>query len=69
IAETGSIINVPRNKTMDLYIVQNLDSISGGRPIRYVNSPIEDLKSLAIQKLKSGKPGSGIEFFNKTGSF
>ncbi|KAI8351085.1 bleomycin hydrolase [Mortierella sp. GBAus27b] len=56
IAETVSIINDPRNKSMALYTVQYLGNITGGRPIRYINAPIEDLKRLAIAKLKSGKP-------------
>ncbi|KAG0357079.1 hypothetical protein BGZ54_000463 [Gamsiella multidivaricata] len=56
VSDTISIINDPRNKVMALYTVQYLGNISGGHPIRYVNAPIEDLKHLAIQKLKSGKP-------------
>ncbi|KAG0043045.1 hypothetical protein BGZ83_011894 [Gryganskiella cystojenkinii] len=56
VEETISIINDPRNKFMNLYTVQYLGNISGGRPIRYVNAPIEDLKTLAIKKLSSGKP-------------
>ncbi|KAF9192692.1 hypothetical protein BGZ51_005081 [Haplosporangium sp. Z 767] len=56
VAETISIINDPRNKPLSLYTVQYLGNISGGRPIRYVNAPIEDLKELAIKKLKSGSP-------------
>ncbi|KAF9928439.1 hypothetical protein BGZ67_006996 [Mortierella alpina] len=56
VTETVSIINDPRNKSMQLYTVQYLGNIAGGRPIRYINAPIEDLKELAIKKLTSGKP-------------
>ncbi|KAF9175110.1 hypothetical protein BGX21_007739 [Mortierella sp. AD011] len=56
VTETVSIINDPRNTFMNLYSVQYLGNICGGHPIRYVNAPIEDLKTLAISKLKSGEP-------------
>ncbi|KAF9359579.1 hypothetical protein BGX26_012023 [Mortierella sp. AD094] len=56
VKETVSIINDPRNKYMELYSVQYLGNICGGHPIRYINTPIEDLKTLAITKLKSGEP-------------
>ncbi|KAG0202704.1 hypothetical protein BGX28_004871 [Mortierella sp. GBA30] len=56
IEDTVSIINDPRNKTFQQYTVQYLGNIAGGRPIRYINAPIEDLKKLAIKKLSSGKP-------------
>ncbi|KAG0306874.1 hypothetical protein BGZ98_001527 [Dissophora globulifera] len=56
IGETISLINDPRNRYMELYTVQYLGNISGGRPIRYVNAHIDDLKTLAIEKLKSGNP-------------
>ncbi|KAI8602650.1 bleomycin hydrolase [Dissophora ornata] len=56
IAETVSIITDPHNKTMELYTVQCLGHTSGGRLIRYANAPVDGLKSLAIQKLRSSKP-------------
>ncbi|KAF9205049.1 hypothetical protein BGZ49_004525 [Haplosporangium sp. Z 27] len=56
ITDTVSIINDPRNRYMDLYSVQYLGNICGGNPIRYINAPIEDLKTLAINKLKGGEP-------------
>ncbi|KAG0031775.1 hypothetical protein BGZ82_006833 [Podila clonocystis] len=56
VEETVSIIDDPRHKRMSLYTVQYLGNISGGRPIRYINSEIMDLKQLAIKKLQSGKP-------------
>ncbi|KAG0341188.1 hypothetical protein BG004_006111 [Podila humilis] len=56
VEETVSIIDDPRNKRMSLYTVQYLGNISGGRPIRYINTHIDDLKALAIKKLQSGKP-------------
>ncbi|KAF9985663.1 hypothetical protein BGZ65_010209 [Modicella reniformis] len=56
VTETISLINDPRNKPLALYTVQYLGNITGGRPVRYVNAPIDDLKQLAIEKLKSGKP-------------
>ncbi|KAF9585286.1 hypothetical protein BGW38_003084 [Lunasporangiospora selenospora] len=56
VEDTVSLINDPRNPTHALYTVQYLGNISGGRPIRYINAPVESLKELAIKKLKSGKP-------------
>lgn len=56
VQETVSIIDDPRHKRMSLYTVQYLGNISGGRPIRYINAEINDLKQLAIKKLQSGKP-------------
>ncbi|KAF9425271.1 hypothetical protein BGZ94_007681 [Podila epigama] len=56
VEDTVSIIDDPRNKRQALYTVQYLGNISGGRPIRYINTEIQDLKDLAIKKLQSGKP-------------
>ncbi|KAF9914027.1 hypothetical protein BX616_009121 [Lobosporangium transversale] len=56
VKDTVSIINDPRNRYFSLYTVQYLGNIAGGRPIRYVNAPIEDLKELAIKKLQQGNP-------------
>ncbi|KAF8924631.1 hypothetical protein BGZ58_001595 [Dissophora ornata] len=61
IAETVSIITDPHNKTMELYTVQCLGHTSGGRLIRYANAPVDGLKSLAIQKLRSSKPMNKAE--------
>ncbi|KFH72991.1 hypothetical protein MVEG_00216 [Podila verticillata NRRL 6337] len=56
VEETVSVIDDPRHQRLSLYTVQYLGNISGGRPIRYINAEINDLKQLAIKKLQSGKP-------------
>lgn len=51
-----SLINDPRNEYFKLYTVEYLGNIQGGLPIRYVNLPIKEIKNLAIQALRSGRP-------------
>ncbi|RIA82425.1 peptidase C1B, bleomycin hydrolase [Glomus cerebriforme] len=54
--ETLSLVNDPRNPYLRLYTVQYLGNIQGGFPIRYVNIPIDVMKQLSINTLRSGKP-------------
>ncbi|CAG8473243.1 3697_t:CDS:10 [Diversispora eburnea] len=54
--ETLSLVNDPRNEYFKLYTVEYLGNIQGGFPVRYVNIPIGEMKNLAIQALRSGKP-------------
>ncbi len=56
--EYVSLINAP---TADkpyhrTYTVKLLGNITEGRPVKYLNLPIEDLKAAAIAQLKDGKP-------------
>lgn len=53
-----SLINAPTadkpyHKT---YTVKMLGNVKEGRPVKYLNLPIEDLKAAAIAQLKDGKP-------------
>ncbi|CAG8474684.1 5329_t:CDS:2 [Dentiscutata erythropus] len=54
--ETFSLVNDPRNPYLRLYTIEFLGNIQGGVPIRYVNIPVETMKHLTIQTLRSGKP-------------
>lgn len=49
---TMSLINDPRNPYDKLYTVQRLGNVIGGRPIRYLNLEIEELKDIAISLIK-----------------
>lgn len=56
--EYVSLINAP---TADkpyhrTYTVKLLGNITEGRPVKYLNLPIEDLKAAAIAQMKDGKP-------------
>lgn len=53
-----SLINAPTADKPYLrsYTVQYLGNVVGGRPIRYVNLPIEELKKAAIAQMQSGEP-------------
>jgi bleomycin hydrolase len=55
--EYVSLINDPRNEYHKLFTVKFLGNIVEGRPIRYVNLPIEKLKHYAQKTLESGEPG------------
>ncbi|CAG8485518.1 1690_t:CDS:2 [Gigaspora margarita] len=54
--ETFSLVNDPRNPYLRLYTIEFLGNIQNGLPIRYVNIPIETMKQLTLQTLRSGKP-------------
>jgi bleomycin hydrolase len=56
IADTVSLVNDPRNDYQRLLTVKFLGNIVGGKPVRYVNVPIETLKLYAINTIKAGKP-------------
>ena len=53
-----SVINAPtENKPYyRSYTVQCLGNVAEGRPVKYVNLPIEELKKAAIAQLQSGEP-------------
>ena len=53
-----SLINAPTkdkpyHKT---YTVKFLGNVKEGRPVKYLNLPIEDLKAAAIRQLRDGQP-------------
>ncbi|KAI9030085.1 peptidase C1B, bleomycin hydrolase [Phycomyces nitens] len=56
IGETMSLINDPRNTYSRLYTVARLGNVVGGQPIRYVNTTVRNMKRLAAEVLRSGKP-------------
>ncbi len=53
---TVSLINDPRNEYYRLYTVEHLGNIVGGRPVLYVNVPIDFLKKHAIKSIKDNRP-------------
>lgn len=50
-----SLIHDPRHEYSKLYTVEYLGNVVGGRPIMYVNLPIEELKSKAIKVIQEGR--------------
>lgn len=56
--EYVSVINAPTaDKPFDqTYTVDYLGNVSGGRPVLYLNLPIEEFKALAAQQLVDGEP-------------
>ncbi|KAI3403614.1 hypothetical protein KGF56_003541 [Candida oxycetoniae] len=61
-----SLIHDPRNKYDELYTVDKLNNITGGKPIEYVNTEIEEIKNVAIKMLKDNEP---IFFGSDVGKF
>ncbi|RXK40742.1 hypothetical protein M231_01994 [Tremella mesenterica] len=51
-----SLINDPRNSYETLYTVQRLGNVWGGRPVQYVNAPIEALEDAVIAGIKANTP-------------
>ncbi|KAJ7045404.1 peptidase C1B, bleomycin hydrolase [Mycena alexandri] len=51
-----SLINDPRNEYSKLYTVDKLGNVFGGRPVLYVNTQIENMKSTVIKMIKAGVP-------------
>ncbi|CAJ0904457.1 3423_t:CDS:2 [Entrophospora sp. SA101] len=68
--ESFSLINDPRNAYYELYTIDYLGNIQSGSSIKYVNIPVDLMKSLTIKTLKKGKPvwfGSDVgKFSNST---
>jgi bleomycin hydrolase len=50
--ESFSLIHDPRNKTGELYGVDRLGNIWGGREVRYVNAEIERLSAAVVKSIK-----------------
>ena len=53
-----SVINAPTEDKpfYRSYTVQYLGNVKEGRPVKYVNLPIEEMKQAAIAQLKDGEP-------------
>lgn len=66
-----SLIHDPRNEYYKLYTVDRLNNLVGGKPIEYVNLPINELKKAAIAAIKNNEPvffGSDVGKFSDTAS-
>lgn len=55
---TVSLINDPRNGMNQLFTVEYLGNVVGGRPVTYVNVPIDQLKKYTIKSIKDNRPGN-----------
>jgi len=69
--DSFSLINDPRNQYSKLYTVDKLGNVWGGRPILYVNTDIETMKSTVVKLIKSGQPvffGSDVGKFSESSS-
>lgn len=51
-----SLIHDPRNTSGKLYTVDRLNNMSNGRPIQYVNTTLDSMKSAAIKMIKANEP-------------
>ncbi|KAK4702450.1 bleomycin hydrolase, partial [Phenoliferia sp. Uapishka_3] len=56
VSKAISLINDPRNKYDQLYSVEHLGNVWGGRPVLYVNTEVQKLKDVAIALLKADTP-------------
>ena len=54
--DSFSLINDPRNKYEHLYTVERLGNVWGGKPVRYVNAPVEALEDAVIAGIKANTP-------------
>ncbi|BGP37660.1 bleomycin hydrolase [Rhodotorula kratochvilovae] len=55
-SDTVSLINDPRHPYKQVYTVERLGNVVGGRPVRYLNLPSEALKQIAIEMIKADYP-------------
>ncbi|GAA5922344.1 hypothetical protein JCM3775_005698 [Rhodotorula graminis] len=55
-SDTISIINDPRHPYEQVYTVERLGNVVGGRPVRYLNLPAQSLKDIAIKMLQADYP-------------
>lgn len=71
VAEHFSLIHDPRNPYKELYTVDRLGNVVGGKGIEYVNAEVDVLKQAAIKSIKNNEPvffGSDVgKFSNKEG--
>ncbi|KAF8265221.1 peptidase C1B bleomycin hydrolase [Lactarius quietus] len=71
VSDSFSLINDPRNPYSKLYTVDKLGNVWGGRPVLYVNTEIENLKSTIVKMLKAGQPvffGCDVGQFSESSS-
>lgn len=64
-----SLIHDPRNKYEKVYTVDRLNNFVDGKPIEYVNLPIDELKEAAINAIKNNEPvffGSDVGKYSDT---
>ncbi|KAJ7733775.1 peptidase C1B bleomycin hydrolase [Mycena maculata] len=54
--DSFSLINDPRNEYSKLYTVEKLGNVFGGRPVLYVNTEVENMKSTVVKMIKAGVP-------------
>lgn len=52
VGSTVSVLNDPRNPTKQTYTIERLGNVVGGRPLRYLNMPVEYLKKVAIKMIQ-----------------
>lgn len=50
-----SLVHDPRNEYGRLYTVRSLGNVAEGRPVLYVNLPVEELKKYAIKTIQAGR--------------
>ncbi|KAF7301207.1 Cysteine proteinase 1, mitochondrial [Mycena indigotica] len=55
-ADSFSLINDPRNAYSTLFTVDRLGNVFGGRPVLYVNTEVENMKSVVVKMVKAGVP-------------
>lgn len=51
-----ALINDPRNPFERLYTVERLGNVVGGRPVRYINLEVQELKDIAVELIKDDIP-------------
>lgn len=64
-----SLIHDPRNEYNKLYVIDHLNNSVGGKPVEYVNAPIEAIKDAAIRSIQNNEPvffGSDVGKFSDT---
>ncbi|EGG04948.1 uncharacterized protein MELLADRAFT_88407 [Melampsora larici-populina 98AG31] len=55
-SEYISMINDPRNPYDQSYLIERSGNVWGGRPVKFLNTSIDVLKSLVIDMIKADKP-------------
>lgn len=55
-ADCVSLINDPRNTYDEVYTVERLGNVVGGRPVRYINLQISEMKEIAVKLIQDNIP-------------
>jgi bleomycin hydrolase len=50
------VVHDPRNKSMQTYTVDYLQSVAGGEPVKYLNIDCESMKQLTLKNIQAGLP-------------